>query len=56
MVTVFHVGDTNGGIGHSVVDDCINRNCYGVFGQDLNKSVLHRDNKKLTLTHICDVV
>ena len=32
---VFHVGHRDGGIGDTVVDDCVYRDCDGVPGQDL---------------------
>ena len=38
MVSIFHIGNRHGGVWHTVVDHCIHRYCYTVFGQNLQFS------------------
>ena len=37
VVGIFHIGYTNSGIRHPVIDHCVNGHCHRVFGQHLKE-------------------
>jgi hypothetical protein len=47
---VFHIGDSNGGVVHAVVDNSVHSHCHAVTGQDLKS--WRRDVRRYTVGYL----